>query len=61
MKPSRSLTLALLLSSLLSCRPVLTIGWTEIVILAVLLLILAGPSIWRFYQWYRKYKESEKE
>lgn len=34
----------------LSCRPVITIGWQEIGILLVLILILLGPVLFRFYK-----------
>ncbi len=38
---------ALLVISL-SCRPVLTIGWSEIGILIVLFAVLLGPVIFKF-------------
>lgn len=60
MKFHRLAVLALLLS-LLACRPVLTVGWSEMFILGVILLVLAGPGLWRFYKRYRKFKKYEKD
>ena len=34
----------------LSCRPVITIGWQEIGVLLILMLILVGPLLFRFYK-----------
>jgi hypothetical protein len=45
----RFLTGTLLLASL-ACRPVLTIGWTEIVIILALMVILLGPALFKLYQ-----------
>lgn len=39
-----------------ACRPVLTIGWSEIAILVVLILILLGPVLFRIYRWWFKFK-----
>ncbi|MBT7190511.1 MAG: hypothetical protein HN916_09980 [Anaerolineae bacterium] len=61
MKFPRTFTFIPFFFSLLACRPVLTIGWTEIFILGVILLTLTGPSLWRFYLWYRKYKGEKQE
>ena len=40
----------------ISCRPVLTIGWSEIGILAILVLILLGPALFGFYKRIDKYR-----
>ncbi|MBT3321076.1 MAG: twin-arginine translocase TatA/TatE family subunit [Anaerolineae bacterium] len=61
MKSPLSFTLIFLFLSLISCRPVLTIGWTEILILAVIFLIILGPSFLRFYKRYRKFRKYEKK
>jgi len=67
MSPSRFLPfiipLAAILSSGIACRPVLTIGWGEIGILIVLLLVLLGPALFRLFkrfEEYRKWKTKKK-
>lgn len=35
------------LTCLVACRPVMTIGWGEIAIILVLVLLLIGPILWR--------------
>ena len=60
MKFQRLAALVILLSTL-ACRPVLTIGWSELFIFGVILLLFAGPSLWRFYKRYRKFKQHERE
>ena len=35
----------------LSCRPVMTIGWGEIALFAVLALIVVVPLVIRFLRW----------
>jgi hypothetical protein len=47
---SYSLALTTLLLSTLACRPIITIGWQEIGIFVVLLLILLGPPLYRLYK-----------
>jgi len=49
------------LLGILACRPVLTVGWSEIFILGIILLVLAGPGLWRFYKRYRKFTKYEKD
>jgi len=52
---------ALLISSL-ACRPVLTIGWTEILIIIGLLVLLLGPALFKIYQRmdeFRNWKKSK--
>jgi hypothetical protein len=44
------LPIAVLLIISLACRPVLTIGWTEILIIAGLILLLLGPALFKFFQ-----------
>ena len=61
MKIHHRFALSLLLLGLLACRPVWTVGWTEMIILGVILLALLGPSLWRFSRRYRKFKSYEKE
>lgn len=40
-------TLSVLLLTALACRPVLTIGWGEILFVSALLAILVGPPVYR--------------
>lgn len=52
-KPTNSgflLALRLLLLSVLACRPVITIGWQEIGILVLLLMVLLGPPLYRLFK-----------
>ena len=44
--------------SLLACRPVIAIGWEELLLLAGIILLLLGPPFWRFS---RRKKKKEKE
>lgn len=46
---------------MLACRPVLTVGWSELFIFGIILLVLVGPGLWRFYKRYRKFKKYEKD
>ena len=43
-----SLVIGILGCSLWACRPVITVGWGEILILALVIVILIGPIIYRF-------------
>jgi hypothetical protein len=38
------------LLSLLACRPVVTVSWTEVAILTVVGLVLVGPLVLRLYR-----------
>ena len=52
-KPTSStvmLPLRVLLLSTLACRPIITIGWQEIGILVLLLLVLLGPPLYRLFK-----------
>ena len=42
--------LSVLLLTNFACRPVMTIGWQEIAILVVIVLILAGPALFKLYK-----------
>ncbi len=50
-----------LVFALLACRPVLTIGWKEIFVLAIILLIFLAPTLFRFYKRYKEFKKYEKK
>ena len=45
-----SILAAVLFLSSLACRPVMTVGWQEIGILALLLLVLLGPALYKLYK-----------
>ena len=51
------LFLTALMLSVLACRPVLAIGWPELIILVVLIGILLGPLIFRLYRFLDKVKK----
>ena len=43
-----------LLLSLLSCEPVIAIGWPELLILVILIVVLLGPLMFRVYRFLDK-------
>jgi hypothetical protein len=49
---------ALLLMSVLACRPVVTVGWSEIAILFVIAAIIVGPLLFRFYRLWTRVQRS---
>jgi hypothetical protein len=60
--------LTALVFSTLACRPIITIGWSEIGILLMIFLVLLGPPLFRLYQrfndfrdWKTKKAEDKKE
>jgi len=52
---------SVILPFLLACRPVLAIGWEEIFLLLVLVGLLFGPGLLRFYKFWRKMKTDTKK
>jgi hypothetical protein len=46
--------LIVLLISLLSCRPIVAIGWPELIILVVLVAVLLGPLLFKLYRFLDK-------
>lgn len=61
--PSKSTFSAfvILALSVLACRPVMTVGFTEIFILIALITFLFGPILYRIFTWYQKYKADQRE
>jgi len=57
----RSSVLVVLGLSMLSCRPVMTVGWTEILILFALVAFLFGPLLFRIFTWWQKVKADQQE
>ncbi len=52
----------LLFLPILACRPVIAIGWNELLIFTLLFLLLLGPSLWRFWmKWQAFQKENKRE
>jgi len=53
-----------LLLGLLSCRPIIAIGWPELILLIVLIGVLLGPLMFRLYRFLdkvRKVSQAEKK
>ena len=46
----------ILLITGISCRPIITVGWQEIGILAVLLLVLVGPAVYRLFRRFEEFQ-----
>jgi type II secretory pathway pseudopilin PulG len=44
----------------LSCEPVIAIGWPELVILFVIIVILLGPLMFRLYRFLDKVQKASK-
>jgi hypothetical protein len=42
--------IAILLIGVLGCRPVIAVGWQEMVVLAGIVVILIGPLLFRLYR-----------
>jgi hypothetical protein len=40
-----------------ACRPVMTIGWGEIAIILVLVLLLIGPMLWRLFRFIARWRQ----
>ena len=45
---------------LLACRPVFAIGWTELIILLVIILFLLGPFLLKAYRAFDKIQKAGK-
>lgn len=54
MKPKQSrpalIGLTVILLSTLACEPVIAIGWEELLVLGILIAILLGPLLLRFWR-----------
>jgi hypothetical protein len=42
---------------LLACRPIIAIGWPELIILVVLVAVLLGPLMFRLYRFLDKVRK----
>ncbi len=47
--------------SLLACRPVFAIGWTELIILLVIIVFLLGPFLLKVYRTFDKLRKASKD
>ena len=43
--------------ALIACRPVIAIGWPELVILVVIIALLLGPLMFRLYRFLDKVRK----
>jgi hypothetical protein len=53
----KSFGLIVLLLSLLACRPIIAIGWPELIIIVILVGVLMGPLMYRLYRFLDKVKK----
>jgi len=44
--------------ALLSCRPIIAIGWPELIILIILVAVLLGPLLFRLYRFLDKVQKA---
>ena len=56
----KSAGLTVLFISLLSCRPIVAIGWPELIILVVLVAVLLGPLLFRLYRFLDKIQKASR-
>jgi hypothetical protein len=52
---------ALLSMSVLACRPVITVGWSEVAVLFVIAAIIVGPLLFRLYRLLAVSQESKND
>ena len=43
----------------LACRPVFAIGWTELIILVIIVIFLLGPYLLRVYRTFDKIRRAD--
>lgn len=53
--------LTILLLSTLACEPVIAIGWEELLVLGIIIAILLGPMLLRFWRALNKLSGSRKK
>ena len=51
---------SILVLSLLACRPIFAIGWTELIILLVIIVFLLGPFLLKVYRAFDKIRKADK-
>lgn len=47
--------------ALLACRPIFAIGWTELIILLIIIIFLLGPYLLRLYRTLDKIKKASED
>jgi hypothetical protein len=50
--------------TMLACRPIIAVGWPELIILVILIGVLLGPLMFRFYRFLdkiRKFNQAEEK
>lgn len=52
---------AALVISTWACRPVLTVGWTEVLILGAVILFAISPLLVRLFRFYVRLKEGQED
>ncbi|MGB2962714.1 MAG: hypothetical protein WBB69_01875 [Anaerolineales bacterium] len=60
-KNGTRLSAGVLVISLLACRPVVTVGWGEILVLAGVLLFILAPLVLRVVRLFKKDQGDEKK
>jgi hypothetical protein len=58
------LVLSIPMLSFLACRPIIAIGWPELILLVILIGVLLGPLMFRLYRFLdkvRKVSQSEEK
>jgi dolichol kinase len=53
-----SVPAALMLAASLACRPVFAIGWTELAIIFVIILVLFAPVLFRLFRFFTRNQET---
>ncbi len=56
MKPS--IPAAIMLTASMACRPVIAIGWTELAIIFVIIIVLFAPVLFRLFRFFTRNEES---
>lgn len=46
-----------IIMTMLSCRPIIAIGWPELIIIVVLVAVLLGPLMFRLYRFLDKVRK----
>jgi hypothetical protein len=56
----RYFVLVALLLNVLACRPIIAIGWSELIILFILIAVLLGPLLFRLYRFVDKVQKASR-
>lgn len=58
---STRLCIIALLIAVSACRPVFAIGWTELIILTIIIAFLIGPYLLKLYRTFDKIKKADQD